>query len=453
MRNTREILHLSWPILIAQLAMLANGVADTVMAGHYRSADLAAVGIGASVYVTVWVGFMGVLQSLSPLIGRHFGAGEMTPIGVQVRQGALLALALSALGLLLLALLAGPALQRLRVPSEVAAIAGGYLRAIAWGLPASLLARVFYALTPAVGRPRPVMAINLAMVLVKVPLSYALLFGKFGLPELGGVGLAVASAIELWIMFTCCVLFLLRDPFYQRFAIFGGSWCPDRKVLKAQLGLGVPMAGAQLVDATAFTFMALLLARLGAQVSAAHQVVANMAVVLFMVPLSTGIGTQVLISQSLGRGDPARARELAWTGLKLGMVCAIVASALVLLARANLLGAYSNDAQVLPIALSLMPLLAAYHLFDALQCVAVNALRGYHQTLIPTLIYVAALWGIGLGGGWWLGFSGFSVPLLGFVSAPLGAWGMWLAGAVSLAIAGCALTVYLAVVAREGFEA
>ena len=432
-------------MLIAQVAVLANSVADTVMTGHYGAAHLAAVGIGAGIYVTVWIGLMGVLQALSPIVARHFGAGEFAAIGVQVRQGWLLAAVLGAVGL---ALLSFPRvlLELAHVPADVAPLAEAYLRAIAWGLPATLFVRVFYAFTPAVGRSRPVMAINLVAFAIKLPISYALLHGLHGLPELGAAGCAVGSVVMFWSMLLMAAVLLMVDPFYSRFDIFSraaGAWRPHWGEIRRILGLGLPISAAMLIEVTSFTFIALFLAQLGATVSAAHQVIANLAALLFMVPLSLGIGTQVLIGQALGRKDLHRAREVALAGMRLAFVIAASLAVVLLVLRGRLLGLYTSDPAVLAIALNLLPLLAAFHLFDALQGLAGQALRGYQQTAVPTLIYAGSLWGIGLGGGWWLAFAGVELPVFGIAWSPQGAWGMWAAAAASLVVAAGGLVSYL----------
>jgi len=149
MRHLRELVSLGWPMLVAQLAVMANAVADTMLTGHYDAKHLAAIGIGASVYFTVFVTSMGMLQSLSPLIARRFGANELAAIGVLVRQGVLAALALAVPGTLILAH-PEPLLALIDPPGEVAAIAAAYLRATAIGVPAAMLVRVYVALVPAV---------------------------------------------------------------------------------------------------------------------------------------------------------------------------------------------------------------------------------------------------------------------------------------------------------------
>jgi multidrug resistance protein, MATE family len=447
LQDTRAIGALSWPILVAQIAVLANGVADTMMTGHYRPEHLAAVGIGSAIYATIFVTLMGVMQGLSPLVARHFGAGENDRIGVQVRQGIWLALALSVPGAALL-LFPGPLLELARVPPEIATVTGGYLRIVGWGMPAVLLDRAYYAFTSAVGRPRPVMVINLAALAFKVPVSYVFLHGSFGAPELGAGGCALGTVLSYWLMLAVIARLIQSDPFYRRFSILPGPWRVQWAPLRRILALGLPIGLLHFVEVTSFTFMSLFLAPLGALVSGAHQICANLVALLFMIPMSLGMGTQVLIGQALGRRDPYRARQITMAGLRIAIALATFLVSLLLLFRSQLTHVYSNDEQIRSVVAALIPLLAIFHWFDALQALAVNALRGYHHTLVPTLVHVASLWGVGLAGGWWLTYRGLSLPAFGIGVPPQGIFGMWQCATLSLVMAAVALVFYLTKVSR-----
>src|SRR3989441_6807123 len=139
----RDIVRLAWPVLVAQLAVIASGVLDTVMAGRYSAVDLAAVGIGASVYFSVFIGLLGVVQALSPIAAQLFGGKQLERIGEETRQTAWLALGLAVLGVLLLAF-PEPFLRLSSAPPEVEARTRAYLQGIAWAPPAMLLFRVFF---------------------------------------------------------------------------------------------------------------------------------------------------------------------------------------------------------------------------------------------------------------------------------------------------------------------
>jgi MATE family multidrug resistance protein len=153
------LLHHAWPILIAQLLSMTMMVADTLIAGHYGTADLAGVAIGSSYYISVVMLLTGTLQAVAPTVAHHVGARRQQAIGPALQQGFWLALLLAVPGVALL-LSPGYLLKLAAVPPEAAAKAADYLAATAIGLPAVLFYRTFYAFNNAVGRPRVLMAIS-----------------------------------------------------------------------------------------------------------------------------------------------------------------------------------------------------------------------------------------------------------------------------------------------------
>jgi MATE family multidrug resistance protein len=381
---------------------------------------------------------MGIVQGLSPIVARHFGAQEPVEIGRQVRAGAWIGIGLSVPMVVLFAF-PDPILGWAQIPPNVLPLARGYLQWLACGVPALMLARVFYAFAPAVNHPRAVMAINVLALAVKVPLSYGLVHGAWGLPELGGPGCGLASTIGYWLMLAIVAAMLRFDRSYRRVEIFDHSWRFDTPAVSRILKLGVPIGSSIFIEVTSFVFMALFLARLGATVSGAQQIVSNFAALLFMLPLSLGIGTQVLIGQALGAKQPAEARSVAFDGMRMAASCAAVLCVIAWLAREKIVATYTGDAAVAAIVFELFPIVVVFHWFDALQCSATQALRGYQQTLIPLLIYAFALWGVGLGVGYLLAFAiwpgGAPVSWL----QPLGATGFWYAQTAALVVAGAAL--------------
>lgn len=422
----RSLINLSWPMFIAQLAIMAHGVVDTIMVGHYHVDHLAAFSIGASIYISAYIGLMGVLQALSPLVAQNFGAAHFKAIGNDVRQFIWLALGLSAVGILLM-VFPDPFMWLANPSPQVENLAREYLLQLAWGLPGALLARVFYAFTPAVGYPKPVMLINLTSLLLKIPLSYLLLYGDLGFPELGVRGCGIATSCASWLMAIMALFFAVRISRYQEFELFNYFTWPSWKKLKPILGLGLPIGFSLVVEVTSFTFIALFLARMGAEISAGHQIVANLTGLLYMLPLSIANGTSVLVGQAIGRGEFQAARHISLLGINFTGVLALVISTFVLFFQNQIIGLYTNDNSISAVAHELIFFTALYHVFDALQIVITFALRGYKRTVIPTVIYIMALWGVGLGIGYLLSFQTGK-----FWNLPLGASGFWLASVLSV---------------------
>nr|WP_311527483.1 MATE family efflux transporter [uncultured Ralstonia sp.] len=441
--DVRRITALAWPVLIGQLAVIAFGVLDTAMAGRASAADLAAIGLGGSIYVTVYISLMGVLQALSPIAGQLYGAQKHGEIGEEVRQAVWLGLALAAIGMLILWFPA-PLLQLADATPELAEKATAYLRYEALALPAALGFRIYSALNNALSRPVMVTVLQLGGLVIKFPLNALFLYGGMGMPAMGGPGCALASMIISWLWFVAAAAILTCNPAYKPFAIFTHYSPPNRARLWALVRLGVPMGFTYLIEITSFTLMAIFIARMGTVVLAGHQIAANLGAVAYMVPLSLSIATSTLAAQSIGARDRAAARRISLNGIKLAVTCAAIVGAAVLLLRRELVSLYTHDTAVLAIAVPLLPFIAFYQMFDALQVMTAFILRAYKIALIPTVIYALSLWGLGLGGGYVLGFG-----LVGDTAIALrGAAGFWAANGLSLMVAGALLVSYFNRVSR-----
>ncbi|MFO1196485.1 MAG: MATE family efflux transporter [Burkholderiaceae bacterium] len=440
----RDILRLAWPVFVGQLAVMLNGVIDTVMAGRLSAVDMAAIGLGSSVYISVYIGLMGTLLALSPIAAQHFGAGRDEEIGASFRQALWLALALAVPGTVAMSWSA-PWLALSAPPPEVAALTREYLWAVAAGLPAALLFRAFYALNTAISRPRVVMYVNLVGVAAKIPLNALFIGGAdaLGIPAMGGAGCGVATSVISWLSALLALSWLALDRSYERFRLLRWSG-PQWSRLRELLQLGVPIGASYVVEVTSFTFMALFVARLGAVASASHQIAANLTGVCYMAALGIASATSTLVAQSIGANEPARARRYAKVGLRLAIVVALAAAGTLFAAREWVAHAYSGDAAVVRASLPLIAAVAAFHVFDSLQTQFGFILRAYKIATLPMVVYVVAMWGVGLGGGWWLVFVPGPGSVAGaFDGSRTGALGFWVAGVVSLVLASIGFALVL----------
>ncbi|WP_424195803.1 MATE family efflux transporter [Ampullimonas aquatilis] len=448
--HARQIVRIAWPIYIGQLAIIAYGVLDTMMTARYSANDLAALSIGAGLYISVFLGLSGILQALSPTIGHLFGAQSHDEIGEELRQGVWLALALTLPGMLLLAE-PGWLLAIAHADPVLEHTARQYLQMEALGLPAALLSRLYGSLNTAISQARRVMVMQLTGLVLKVPLNWLLIFGlpALGIPALGGPGSALATALTSWLVMLLLGWQLVRDSqpgrLYHPYGLFARWSWPHWSRQWALLKLGIPMGLSYLIEVTSFTFMALFIARFGATALAGHQIVANFAAVLYMLPLSLAIGTATCVAQALGAAQPVQARQTSLHGIWLTALIATLMGGLIWLCRALIVSAYTPDPMVAAAALPLFVFIGFYQIFDAVQVTTAFVLRAYKITLVPTLIYALSLWGFGLGGGYLLGFN-----QLGGVPAELqGASGFWLANSTSLSLAALLLLLYFLWVARQ----
>lgn len=443
--HTVRIARLAWPLLIGQLALIANGVIDTVMVSRFSAVDLAALALGVSMYVSVFVGLSGVLQALQPTIGQLVGAGRHGDIGAEVKQGLWLALLLSIVGAVVL-MFAPLFLSFAKASPELVEKATLYLRIEALALPATLGFRVYSALNTAMARPKMVMAIQVCGLALKLPLNALLIFGGFGIPALGGPGCAVATTIIAWLMLIVAWTLVVKMPFYRPLKLFGtGFVAPSWRIQRTLLRLGIPIGLSYFIEVTAFTLMAIFIARLGAVTVAGHQITANVGTVLYMLPLSIASATSTLVAQAIGARQPQAARKIGDAGIRLSVSLSVLIGIAVWFLRTDIIQAYTPDPVIVAAALPLFLYIAFYQLFDSLQVTTAFVLRAYKVAVIPTVIYAVTLWGVGLGGGYLLGFDLFG----GTPQNIQGASGFWLANSASLGLVGMGLLMYLRHVQRR----
>ena len=435
--DVRKIVALAWPVLIGQLAIIAFGVIDTAMVGRYSATDLAALGLGSSIYISVYIGLTGILTALQPIAGQLFGALRETEIGEEVRQALWLAAVLSVIGFVCL-YFPQPLLSIADAPPALHERTLAYLRILSLGLPASLAFRVYSSLTNAVGKPRLVMFLQVGALMLKIPLNLWFIFGGFGVPALGGPGCAIASTMINWLIAIVGMTVLVRVEFFRPFGVFSRFCWPVWHRQKALLKLGIPMGLSYLIEVTSYTFMALFISHFGTTTLAGHQITGNIGAVLYMTPLSIGVASATLVSQALGAQRFDAARSLARHGIALSCGIACVYGVALFALRPYLLEAYTPDSQVIAAAMPLLAIVVFYHFFDALQITTAFVLRAYKVAVVPTVIYAVALWGIGLGGGYLLGFDvgGYAPTWL------QGARGFWVANSASLGVAGVGLFLY-----------
>lgn len=404
MREFSTIARHAGTVLAGQLAIMAFGVTDTIVAGRYSSQALAALSVASAVFVSVYVSLMGVLQALLPIWSEQHGRGEQAGMGASFRQSLYLAAGATALGMLVL-LFPGWLLQWTQVPPDMQGDVRAYLMIVGWALPSAMFFRLYTTLNQALGHPQLVTWLQIGALVLKVPLSIWFTFGGGGLPAQGAAGCAWATLLVDYAIALIALVLMRRQALYVPLQIWRRMEPPDWLRLRTFLRLGIPAGLSILVEVTSFTLVALFVARQGALSAASHQIAANLAAVCYMVPLSLAIAVSARVSWWRGKGDEAQAQQLAWLGIQMAAASGVVLSLTLLLTRHYLPHIYSADDAVIALTSSLLLWVAVYHLSDSVQCVCIFLLRCWRVTVMPLVVYCSLLWGLGLGGGYWLAYK------------------------------------------------
>ena len=427
-KETRLLVLLALPMLLAQVAQVGIGFVDTVMAGGAGKEDLAAVALGSSAFATVYITFIGIMTALNPMIAQLDGAGKTAEVAETGRQGLWFGLALGVAGMLLLWAVIVPFQNWLELSDYVESMMADYMFFTGLAMPAAMMHRALHAYASSLNRPRVIMLVSFAAFALNVPLNYAFVYGKFGMPALGGAGCGVATAMVFWFSAAALWLYIAKQTYFRRYGLTDRFSKPDRAAFMQIWKLGAPIGLSYFLEASAFTSIVFLVARLGENYVAAQQVVISLTSIIYMIPQSVGAAATVRVGYSLGRREFQRARYISGVSLLLGLALACLTAVLLVLLRTPLAAIYTDDAAVIQIAATVLLFAAVFQLADSTQCIAAYALRGYKITTAPMVVHAVAFWGCGLLPGYWLAYG-----------AGMGIYGFWTALIVSLFIAAFAL--------------
>lgn len=449
----RTQLSLAVPALLAQVAMISMGFVDMVMTGRVGPVDMAAVALAGSLWVPLVLFGQGLLMAITPCVAQLRGAGavqnseHLQGVGHVMRQGLWMALAI-AVPLILVVYALSFHLSEMGVEGELGVMTGQYLRAIVWGAPAYLLFVALRCGMEGMSLMRPAMFAGFMGLFINIPSNYVLIFGKLGLPALGGPGTGVATAIVYWVMFLTMVMYACRHP-QLRVLLAPRAWeRPVWGTLKKLVGIGFPGALAMLCEVTLFAAVALLIAPLGAIQVAGHQVALNFSSLLFMVPLSIGTAATIRTGFALGRKSVEAVRVASRSSWLLACMAAVCTAGITVAWRQQIAAVYNDDPVVLALASHLLLFAATYQFTDAIQVVSVGILRGYNDTRAILGVTLVSYWVFALPVGYTLGRT----HLWG---EPLGPQGFWTAFIVGVSIAAVLLFIRVLVLERRlksGFE-
>jgi MATE family multidrug resistance protein len=408
------------------------GVADVAMTGHVSAAELAAVSLGTSVWSIILVTVMGVMMAVNSVVSHEMGAGRYDRISHTVREslwmGAIVGIA-GCIAANACALL----FDHIGLEQAVAERAKTFLHIISLGMPAFACYRALYGYTTSINQTKPIMVIALLGLAYNVVLNWILVFGKFGMPQMGALGCAVSTASGVWLMLAAIVLWIKYSSAYRLTYPFTRWEGPNWPEIGAMLRLGLPIGVTHFAEVSAFGVVSLLVARFGVVQVSAHQIALNFVSLVFMVPLSFGIGALTRVGQAMGEGNPVRARFVAWVGTGMCIAFGLVSAIFIALFRWQIAAMYTSDAAVQATCAMLLLFAALFQLSDSTQVAAASSMRGYQVTRSPMVIQMIAFWGVALPVGWILGLAPEWFPWS--PALPMQATGFWIGLVLGLTVA------------------
>lgn len=429
MAELRAMLALGWPLILTNVAQNSLMTSDVILMGWLGSDALAAGALGTNLYFAFLIFGIGLVSATSPLIAEELGRKRHSVREVRrtVRQGFWAAMTV-AVPIWAVSWNGETLLLLMGQEPGLAHNAGEYMRALQWSLLPFLLYLVLRSFLSALERPGWALVIGILAVPVNLGAAYCLMFGKFGLPELGLVGAGYGTVISSTFMFVSLSVVIGRDRQLKRYFLFGRFWRPDWPRYRTLWRIGVPIGLTLAFEVTIFNAAALFMGRIGANELAAHAIALQIASFCFMVPFGFSQAVTVRVGRAYGAQDLDGVTRAGWTAFALGVGFMGFTAMLMLFAPHLLVGAFLDlgdpkNAPVVGFALSFLVLAALFQLVDGAQAVGAGMLRGLQDTRIPMIYAAVGYWGIGLP----LGVSlAFGTSLRGV--------GIWIGLAAGLAV-------------------
>ena len=389
----RRLLSVMLPIICTQIAIMGMNFFDASMSGQAGDVDLAGAAVGGAIWLPIQTGIRAILMAAMPLVANLLGAGEKEKITVVVRHGLVLAL-----GFALLVLGCGIAflphfLQGMGLAPEVYHVALLYLAGLGLGVVPFFMITPLRSLVDTLGYTHLTMRIYLLALPINACLNYVLIFGKLGLPRLGGVGAGVASGLTFWLLLAIFAWVVSRLEPFKSYHIFGFVR-PVYSWLKEYLRIGVPMGISIFMETSIFGVVALFIAKFGTETIAAHQAALNFSSLIYMLPLSFSLALTIVVGVEYGAKNYQGARDYVTIGLQTSLGIAGFYMLAEYFLREQIAFIYTNNVEVVALVKVFLLYAIGWQAGDAIAAPIQGILRGYKDVNATFWASMLAYWGI-----------------------------------------------------------
>ncbi len=431
--EARALIVLAGPLILTQLAQMAISTTDLLLLGRYSQTALAAAAIGSTLYFLGWLMGGGPASAVSAMIAHALGARPRARGGVRraARMG-LWSVVITSVAMMPVLWSARPILLALGQEPNLARLAGQFCFALAFGLPFATGYQALRNFATALGRPRAAMIVMLLTIGFNAVAGWVLIYGRFGAPRLGILGSGLATAGSAMFSFCAMTAVIAADPALRAYRVWRRAHRPAASEFVEVFRLGLPISATMAFEMLLFSAMTLVMGRFGTAALAAHQIAMNVASITFMVPLGLGMAATVRVGLASGAGDRPRARQAGLVAFAMAVLfMSLTALAMVAFSRqiAGLYLAGAGAAAVAVQAAAFLKLGAAFQIFDGVQTVGAQCLRGLKDARTPMLL---------AGGAYWLVGAPVSLGLA--FGAGLKGEGVWIGFVVGLAAAAVAMS-------------
>lgn len=423
-QRMRLFISIFLPILIYQLANFSASFVDTTMTGQYDTLHLAGVSMATSLWIPFFDLLIGIVSALVPIIGHHLGQGKKEKIASDFYQFIYLSLGLSLILFALVFVGAPLVLAHLGLEPLVEGVAKNYLWYLALGIIPLLLFSTIRSLFDALGLTKLSMYLMLLLLPLNGTFNYALIYGAFGFPEMGGAGAGLGTSLAYWVLLLISLLVAVKHPKVRVYELWKIRLL-DKKGLIEGIRLGLPIGGTFFAEVVIFSVVGLVMAKFSSLIIASHQAAMNFSNLMYAFPMSISTSMSIIVSYEIGANRPDDVKKFCKLGRLTALGIAGFTFLFLYILRDRVAALYGSDTEFIRMTSVFLTYSLFFQLADTFAAPLQGILRGYKDTQVPFYLGLIAYWGVSLPLGLFLDYY-----------TSLGPYGYWIGLIASLVTSG-----------------
>ena len=423
-QRMRLFISIFLPILIYQLANFSASFVDTTMTGQYDTLHLAGVSMATSLWIPFLDLLIGIVLALVPIIGHHLGQGKKEKIASDFYQFIYLSLGLSLILFALVFVGAPLVLVHLGLEPLVEEVAKHYLWYLALGIIPLLLFSTIRSLFDALGLTKLSMYLMLLLLPLNGSFNYALIYGAFGFPEMGGAGAGLGTSLAYWVLLLISLLVAVKHPKVRSYELWKIRPL-DKKGLIEGIRLGLPIGGTFFAEVVIFSVVGLVMAKFSSLIIASHQAAMNFSNLMYAFPMSISTSMSIIVSYEIGANRPDDVKKFCKLGRLTALGIAGFTFLFLYILRDRVAALYGSDTEFIRMTSVFLTYSLFFQLADTFAAPLQGILRGYKDTQVPFFLGLIAYWGVSLPLGLFLDYY-----------TSLGPYGYWIGLIASLVMSG-----------------
>lgn len=411
----KRILALAMPVVLAQAGQLTTQFADTAMVGNFGGEDpipLAAVSLGSSLFLLIYLAALGLALAITPLVGEQYAKDDSREVG-RLFQNSILYCMLIGVVATVVAVALRPFISVLGVwmsaPGQsieaVAAMALPYYDMLVWSIIPLMLFLAIKQFLEGIGNTKTAMWITLAGNALNILLNYIFIFGKWGVEAMGAEGAGLATLISRIMQMVAILGYFFLS---RRLRIYREFF--SRAVLKVRylvgfLKVGYPISFQMVMESAAFILTSILALSFGEVAAGSMQVAFSIANMAWMITVALGSASTILVSHIVGAEQREELRPMVNATYHLGIGWATIMAIVFVLFRVPMAALFTDNSEVIILTAQLMLLISVYQFSDAIQGLSISMLRGLQDVKIIMPIVICSYLLLNIPIGCWLAYG------------------------------------------------